>query len=244
MTARFELQRRPSRLHARVNRRWYVRGYGTVPHPPWGDVGGSSTLPGLVVVTGVTAGSPGTWAPANASPPLNLATLQAKGALGQTGAWTAGQYVILYDGSNAYWNGTAWVAGVVPSPPTGALAGAPGSFTPAGCAIPATLAALQALGALGQTAAWTAGQYVVLGNASNAYWNGTAWTAGIAAVELDAHVSNPGGFSIPEIEAWVDDHAEMADAVLAAEQDRSTPRVTLVDWLQGFISHRDEGTIP
>jgi len=114
MTARLELQKRPSRLHARANKRWYVRGYATVPHPPWGDVGGSSTLPNLIVATGVTAGSPGAWSPANASPPLNLTTLQGKGAMGQTTAWTIGQFVILYDGSNAYWNGTAWTAGIAP----------------------------------------------------------------------------------------------------------------------------------
>jgi len=45
---------------------------------------------------------------------LNLTTLQGKGAMGQTTAWTIGQFVILYDGSNAYWNGTAWTAGIAP----------------------------------------------------------------------------------------------------------------------------------
>lgn len=68
-----------------------------------------------------------------------------------------------------------------PTPPTGVTAGTPGSFTPAGSDVPANLAALQALGALGQTTAWATGQYVVLGDASNAHWNGTAWIAGIAA---------------------------------------------------------------
>lgn len=64
---------------------------------------------------------------------------------------------------------------------TGVTAGTPGAFTPAGAPIPATLTDLQALGALGQTTAWTTGQYVNLGDASKAYWNGTAWTAGTAA---------------------------------------------------------------
>jgi hypothetical protein len=32
--------------------------------------------------------------------------------------------------------------------------------------------------------------------------------------------------------------------VLTNELSRPTPRVTLVDWLEGFISHRDDGTIP
>lgn len=65
--------------------------------------------------------------------------------------------------------------------PTGVTPGTPGSFTPAEATAPATLTALQALGALGETTAWTTGQYVVLGDASHAHWNGTAWAAGNAA---------------------------------------------------------------
>jgi len=41
----------------------------------------------------------------------------------------------------------------------------------------ANLAGLTALGALGQTAAWHAGAYVVLGDASMARWNGSFWVA-------------------------------------------------------------------
>lgn len=64
---------------------------------------------------------------------------------------------------------------VIPAPsPTGVVAGDPGTFTPAG-AVPANLAALQALGTLGQTTAWDSGDYVVLGDDSQATWNGTAW---------------------------------------------------------------------
>lgn len=69
--------------------------------------------------------------------------------------------------------GTAIVA-------TGATAGTPGTFTPEG-ASPANLAALQALGALGQTTAWTTGQHVVLGDASQAHWDGDSWETGAAA---------------------------------------------------------------
>jgi len=73
---------------------------------------------------------------------------------------------------------------IVPSPnpaaPTGVTEGTPGSFTPAG-EVPANLAALQALGALGESStAWALGSYVVLGDGSHAYWNGTAWVAGEA----------------------------------------------------------------
>jgi len=128
--------------------------------------------------------------------------------------------------------------------PTGVVAGTPGHFTPTGCKVPSNLAQLQALGPLGQTAAWTTGQYVNLSPSGTAYWNGTAWALGVAAVVEDEHVTSPQNFTIPDIEAWVDAHPDLADELLTNELSRSTPRVTLVDWLEGFISHRDEGTIP
>lgn len=62
---------------------------------------------------------------------------------------------------------------------TGATAGTPGTFAPPG-AIPANLAALNTLGALGNTTAWTTGQNVVLGDASLAHWNATTWVVGAA----------------------------------------------------------------
>src|SRR5262245_5206381 len=40
--ARLDLQRPPSKKHARVNSRDYVRGYDTMPHDPWGE---ASTIP-------------------------------------------------------------------------------------------------------------------------------------------------------------------------------------------------------
>jgi hypothetical protein len=57
---------------------------------------------------------------------------------------------------------------------TTVTAGAPGNFDDD---IPATLAALVALGALGAAAAWTVGQFVTLG-AGTAYWDGGKWVAG------------------------------------------------------------------
>jgi hypothetical protein len=74
-------------------------------------------------------------------------------------------------------------AGGGPPPPgtptiTAAAAGIPGSFTGG---TPADLPALKKLGALGNTAAWTTGQYVALGDASSAYWNGTTWVKGKAS---------------------------------------------------------------
>ena len=67
---------------------------------------------GFVVATGATAGIPGSLDPATAVVPYSLADLQAMGALGEVGAWTTGQYVTLGDKSTAYWNGSAWVAGI------------------------------------------------------------------------------------------------------------------------------------
>lgn len=65
---------------------------------------------------------------------------------------------------------------------TGATAGTPGTWTPAGSAPPADLAALQG-GSVTATpaAAWTTGQSVVLGDASDAHWTGSAWAAGVAS---------------------------------------------------------------
>lgn len=62
---------------------------------------------------------------------------------------------------------------------TGAVAGIPGEFTPFGATIPADLAAMTGITASPATA-WTIGQYVVLGDDSDANWNGTAWELGAA----------------------------------------------------------------
>lgn len=62
---------------------------------------------------------------------------------------------------------------------TGATAGTPGAWAPAGTDAPADLAAAGAVTPSPATA-WTTGQYVVLGDASHAYWDGAAWVAGEA----------------------------------------------------------------
>lgn len=70
--------------------------------------------------------------------------------------------------------------GTPAAPPTGVTAGTPGTFTPPGSQTPANITALRALGALGQTTAWTGGQYVVLGDVSHAYWDSDSWETGNA----------------------------------------------------------------
>ncbi|MFG2923883.1 hypothetical protein ACGFYA_20535 [Streptomyces sp. NPDC048305] len=63
---------------------------------------------------------------------------------------------------------------------TGATAGAPGAFTPAGSTAPFDLVDLDLVTA-NPTTAWTTGQHVVLGDGSSAFWDGTDWAAGTAA---------------------------------------------------------------
>jgi len=76
--------------------------------------------------------------------------------------------------ANGAWSRSSMVAA------TGASAtSTPGSFTPAGAMAPTNLAGLAAVTAT-PSSAWTAGQYVRLGDGSSAHWNGTAWVAGVA----------------------------------------------------------------
>lgn len=64
-----------------------------------------------VLATGATSGAPGSFTPAGAVAPANLAALSTVTASPATN-WTVGQYVVLADGSNANWNGTTWVSGI------------------------------------------------------------------------------------------------------------------------------------
>jgi hypothetical protein len=64
------------------------------------------------LATGATAGTPGTWTPANSQPPANLSTAQAAGITASpTTAWTTGQYVATADAAHIHWTGTAWATG-------------------------------------------------------------------------------------------------------------------------------------
>lgn len=60
---------------------------------------------------------------------------------------------------------------------TGAVAGAPGYYTPTGATIPANLAALTGVTASPATA-WTTGQYVITADLLANNWSGSAWVAG------------------------------------------------------------------
>lgn len=132
-----------------------------------------------IPVTTITAGSPATLTPINATRPANLGALTLAGALGNTTSWTAGQYVVLGDGTEAYWDGNSWELGrkaatVITA--TSATAGIPGHYNPTGAANPANLAGLASVTAV-PTTAWSTGQYVNLADASRAHWTGSAWAA-------------------------------------------------------------------
>jgi hypothetical protein len=61
--------------------------------------------------------------------------------------------------------------------PTGATAGIPGAYTPAGRWTPVNLAGLTGVTASPATA-WTTGQYVATQDGLGAHWNGTTWVSG------------------------------------------------------------------
>lgn len=134
-----------------------------------------------------------------------------------------------------------------PVPATGATAGIPGTWSPAGSTPPASVADLQAGVPNAVTAspatAWTAGQYVqtaTAGAAGRATWTGTGWVGGVAPGTAKALPGDVGDFTVADVQLWVDANPDLADEVLAAEQARPSPRSTLVDWLHGFIAHRDD----
>jgi len=125
---------------------------------------------------------------------------------------------------------------VVPS--TGATAGVPGSWTPAGSQAPASVAALIAGQPNAVTAtpatAWTVGQYVqtrTAGAAGQAHWTGTAWVAGAA-------VFTPLGQTIAQVQTYVTELGDASDPDVIAEIQRildierdNAARTTLMTWL-------------
>jgi len=66
-----------------------------------------------VPATGATAGTPGTYTPANSYGPASFAEIGTLAADPPT-AWNTGEHIVLRDGSIPYWNGTAWLQGAAP----------------------------------------------------------------------------------------------------------------------------------
>lgn len=149
-------------------------------------IASGSKVPGA---TGVTAGSPATLAPGGVTAPYDLGDLSADPVIGNTGSakpaatpWTAGQYLVLGDGSRVTWTGTAWALWNAPiAAPTKATTKAYDTFA-ADAGITAQTSAmamkLDSLGYLASpTAAWGQGQYMTVGT-YRFYWNGTSWRPG------------------------------------------------------------------
>jgi hypothetical protein len=133
-----------------------------------------------IAITAVTPGAPAVLTPADASLPANLSALIALGDLDQSTDWTVGQYILLADGSHAFWSGETWAEGNAPVTvvdATTATAGTPGTFSPSGATVPGNLALMEDITA-SPTTLWTIGQYVELGDSTRAYYTGTVWHAG------------------------------------------------------------------
>jgi len=63
-----------------------------------------------VTATGATEGTPGSFTPAGAMTPSNLAGMTGVTA-SPTAAWAGGSYVATGDGIHCHWTGSAWVTG-------------------------------------------------------------------------------------------------------------------------------------
>jgi hypothetical protein len=74
---------------------------------------GIQKVPGSVSATGANAGTPGTFTPSGATAPADLAAMSSVAAAPTT-AWTTGQYVVLGDSSDAFWDGSQWQVGSAP----------------------------------------------------------------------------------------------------------------------------------
>jgi hypothetical protein len=78
--------------------------------PPEADC---SCAPNGDPATGADAGIPGTYTPTDSYAPEHIDGLSTVTANPLT-AWTTGQYIVLGDGTHAYWDSSDWVAGEAP----------------------------------------------------------------------------------------------------------------------------------
>lgn len=96
---------------------------------------------------------------------------------------------------------------------TGATAGIPGTWTPAGARAPASVSALQGGNPVDVTASpatpWTTGQFVqtrTAGAAGRATWTGSAWVGGAAPL-----ITPTASWLKADIIAWLLDHGVQLD---------------------------------
>lgn len=211
---RLDRQRPPVRFHTRRNTRPYRRGYAEIPHGVWGER--------------LSGGSSGGGDPAHPTDTLGPGVVvwwhdPATQYYGVTvGPPLVGDAQYAVDMGDGFANGNVYTSGLPNNADYGSQYNVNGTYdavlyegTP------------ESLGAV-----YSTHTFVVTDMPTQ---QGT---------EAPLLPGDPGAYTIAIIEAWVDEHADQADEVLSAEQARATPRVTLVDWLEGFISHRDEGTLP
>lgn len=178
-------------------------------------------VPPTVALTGVIAGTPGAFVPADTTEaPKSLIGISQDPIVGDhgtnrpTAAWNLDEYLeVGLNKVKVHWDGMAWAAGTAPTQVavalTGVFAGVPGYFEPHNATdVPETLAALQANGVVGDTGSakptdgWSQGQYLVVGTspAVQVYWDGSSWSAGIAPAPpvgpiTAANAGTPGIFS-------------------------------------------------
>jgi hypothetical protein len=104
----------PGPLTDRIDSKDHLHVQVTYVAPPEPSCGAGPLVP-VTAATGATAGTPGTFTPADSTAPANAAGATAAGLTASpTTAWTTGQYV---QGSTAgaggefYWDGDSWEAG-------------------------------------------------------------------------------------------------------------------------------------
>ena len=131
-------------------------------------------------------------------------------------------------------------------PATGATAGIPGTWTPAGSAPPTSVANLQAGVPNPVVAApatpWTTGQFVqtaTIGAAGRATWTGSAWVGGVAP----AMAFTPVGQTIVQVQDYVLALGDDSDATTEIErilelERENAARTTLTSWLQNELEER------
>jgi hypothetical protein len=163
-------------------------------------------------------GAPGYYTPAGALPPDDLDAITAKPLT----YWIPGSYVVTSDGAEWHWNAAAWIAGRAPGFATGATAGTPGTYTPAGTRPPASYTAITKLTAT-PTARWTTGQYVKAANNDEAWWDDNSWEHG-RAVDV----------TLPQLDLTVTDQTDLTVTVAVSNHDPAG-EVPDIDWDDGTL---------
>jgi IPT/TIG domain len=176
---------------------WQLRSVSTHPAGPPALVSWLFKPSLNPAATGAIAGSPGSFTPAGADRPANLAAMTGVVAT-PLAPWAAGQYVRLDDATECYWSGVGWVAGRAPVPPPNPIAVVPNNGSETG-GTPVQIAGGGFLGATAVTIGGAAAtNLVVVSNVGITCTTppGTAGPAVAVAVTGPAGTGTlPGGFT-------------------------------------------------